>query len=164
MLDEKDIRQVDLLVDFCKKNRKLPFYIIYTLLDSSSLLMCGGFSNDFWREKSCSIIIDAITIKDLGDKCLSKKKGLHKNDILNKGNPFCCLFCCPYALQNGNIKYLREYLRAYYSNLDEFSESVFQEIPQYVLSILYNEFDEYFIEEYNLFSYKKIGVLDISND
>jgi len=146
-------RQLDMLINYSKKHKKLPFYIFYALDDKNTWPLCKG-SN---IHKTAIFLTDAQTIDDVTVQY--KKRKLSKDKILEYTNPFHCLFCCPLLNKtNGLHDFLREYFPR---SLDFYFPD--QEVPNYVYSILSNEFGDIrrLIDKHELYMFRNIGVLDL---
>jgi hypothetical protein len=142
--DKSDKRQIDLLIEYSHRRKALPFYLFYALLSSNTRLKCEGY---MWQQReTCLILADAYSILRIAEDCISKKgKHLSKDAILKEGNPFCCLFCCPLSYTGSNnllpsLEGLRKYLDKYYPEVRRKEEFIFSEVPNYVVSLLKEEF------------------------
>ncbi|WP_461831495.1 hypothetical protein, partial [Aquifex sp.] len=68
----------------------------------------------------------------------NKGKGISKYNILKKGNPFSCLFCCPIATgyNPDPIEHLFEYLTKYFDDIKRYDRDEYiTEIPKYISEI-----------------------------
>lgn len=164
----KHQRQIDLLLDYAKKNKKYPFYLIYSLPDKKTKVMCNNNGVYPLKDKLSLYLADAHNIKTISNNCKNKK--LSKNFILKQSNPFWCLFCCPKARNSFN-----EYISFYYPKLSGYSNQEFiynsNNIPSYVQALLNNNVTEYYEndehsgrKEEGLENIRNIAVLDMRDN
>jgi hypothetical protein len=149
------IRQVDMLIKFAKSKNRLPFYILYTQPNNATITQCP--MNKI--EKTALFMTDAHTIDSFTS--VYKNRPLSKNKILEKTNPFHCMFCCPLAIDD-----FKQYFKNYFPNIDENAELFSEDIPNYVNMIANNEFQniDEVISQNELFVYRNIGVLDLRKE
>lgn len=157
-------RQLDILLSFAKKERRLPFYLIYSKPDKETRIICGGKKNHPFEDDTSLYLADAYVIDEITKDFKYKK--LSKNEILGKSNSFCCLFCCPLTQHDS----LHEYFAHYYDKVLSEHGDIFEgesNIPFYVQQIMNNEFDENemsgLIQEFGLERFRNIGVMDLRN-
>ncbi len=121
-----------------QKTSFLP--VLYSCLDKNTnpnswSYQCQGY---YWSiYETCLVLVDAISIKNIANNC--RRKRLHKKEFLSKGNPFCCLFCCPLSYgtnysNNSNtptLSGIMDYLNRYYPKvLKDYND--IHEVPKYV--------------------------------
>ncbi len=107
--------QLTTLLTYAKSQRKLPFYMFYSVPDTRTESKCIKYS----AASGITIYMaDALEIKEIAD---SSAKKISKNDLLKKSNPFQCIFCCPLSSPNRNggsmLDGLRSYFRRYFPKL-----------------------------------------------
>lgn len=144
-------QQMTKLLEYAKNKNKIPFYMIYSLPDKATKSMCKNNDVD-----ECGVfLIHANIAKEFSDKKHGKK--VSKNNILEKSNPFHCIFCCP--LSRGE-----EYFSHYY-NIENDSEIDTPEYVNYLLNTHPAELDDIkiklLISEYQLTDYKYVAVYDM---
>jgi hypothetical protein len=148
--------QLKTLLAYAKAQKKLPFYVIYSLPDSNTKTMCRG--NDI--SDTAVFITDAHTIKKFADGKHGKR--VSKNNLLKATNPFHCMFCCPLS-QHG------DYFTSYFSALTEGAEARENEtLPNYVSMLLSGRTLELgeketlaFINQNELRKFRAVGVYDM---
>ena len=147
-------RQIDVLINYAKTKNKLPFYLFFSPVDEDTSPMCNHMIN-----KTALFMADAYTIDDITQKCKNKK--LSKNTILEKTNPFHCLFCCPLTEYS-----LLDYIQTYFQKVMDNFSSENNKTPSYVYAILNNELgnETELIEKNKLNIYRNIGVLDLRDE
>jgi hypothetical protein len=149
-------RQVDVLINYARSVRKIPFYILYAQPNNSTRTICP--LNEI--EKTALFMTDAFTIDKLTVNFQNRR--LSKDRILQETNPFHCLFCCPITRDS-----LTEYLKRYFPTLTQ-QEMLYEtnEIPNYVEMIASNEIQniEEFILQNELTRFRNIGVLDLRKE
>jgi hypothetical protein len=96
--------QLATLLGYANANSKLPFYAFYSTSDAETQPMCTASE----LSDTTIFMADAYTVKAFADG--SHGKRISKNRILEKSNPFHCMFCCPLARSG-------EYFRHYFSSL-----------------------------------------------
>lgn len=150
--------QLKTLLNYSKKKNKLPFYAIYSMPDEKTLTMCG-MSNLFGNGV---FMVDAYNIKKFADGFYGKR--VSKNDILNKSNPFHCMFCCPLIQSVG---YFHQYFPSLYNSIEPREN---EQLPQFVRMILsdrMSNLDEQealrIIDQNELRVFRAIGVYDLQN-
>ena len=145
-------RQIDVLTQYAKDMKRLPFYLFYSPSDTDTTLLC--MRND--AAETALFMADVETVNRLTKDF--KNRRLSKNKILENTNPFHCLFCCPYATID-----FTQYLKVYFPNLIDYYFPDDNEVPPYVLSIADNELGDVanLIEENNLSVFRNVGVLDL---
>lgn len=149
-------RQIDVLINYARSSKKLPFYLLYAQPNISTQTICP--INEI--KNTALFMTDAFTI----DKFTVdfKNRSLSKNRILKESNPFHCLFCCPRGQKS-----LGDYLKVYFPSLTQ-QELLFEnnEIPNYVEMIANNELQniEDVIIENELTRFRNIGVLDLRKE
>lgn len=165
---KKTTGQINKLINFSKRHKKLPFYMFYAIPDDKTSTMCGGSPCGIAENKDscCLFLSDAFGVKTMADNCKSLSSKVSKNDILAKSNPFTCLFCCPLSSRE-----ITDYLRSYYSSCNEIIDTVevsSDNLPQYVKLIMNDEFNEENaernIKEFGLKSIKNIAIMKLDND
>ncbi len=133
--------QLQTLIRYCKDNHKLPFYLFYSNHDINIQTMCRYLCGlRHFLSCKCLILVSALTIQSIiQEECSNRNNNLSKYEILKKGNPFACIFCCPIAqgYNPGPIEHLLDYIKEYYDNLTkEFGEKeIIKELPEYVKNI-----------------------------
>lgn len=164
MADKK--RQVDLLIEYSDKKKRLPFYLIYSIPDKATEVMCKKNGINPYDDQISLYLADAYDLKEISDKCKHKK--ISRNSILKHSNPFCCLFCCPLSAKD-----LSKYFARYYPEIGRScGKNGFiynsNNIPMYVRSLLNNEVPKYhengakaFVRKYGLDKIRNVGVLDM---
>lgn len=167
MADKK--RQIDLLIEYSEKKNRLPFYLIYSVPDKDTEVMCKKSGINPYDDQISLYLADACDLREISDKCKHKK--ISKNSILKHSNPFCCLFCCP--LSNKDLsEYFAQYYPEVYNSCKE-NGYIYNDnnIPMYVRSLLDHEIPEYqpkeakaFVKEYGLERIRNIGVLDMREE
>ncbi|MBU0558176.1 MAG: hypothetical protein KJ799_03645 [Bacteroidetes bacterium] len=157
-------RQIYILSNYAKTEKRLPFYLIYSKPDKDTRIICGGMKNNLFEEETSLYFADAYVIEQMSKDYKNKK--LSKNEILEQSNSFCCLFCCPLTRHNN----LHDYFSHYYSKALSEHSAIFDgenEIPIYVRQIMSNEINDNqiygLIEEYRLNRFRNIGVMDLRN-
>lgn len=116
--------QLKTLLSYAKTQKKLPFYVFYSIPDSNTQTMCrkGDVSD------TAIFMADAHKIKAFADCKYGKR--VSKNKLLKATNPFHCMFCCP-LIESG------EYFTRYFSGLTEGAEARDNEqLPNYVSLLL----------------------------
>ncbi len=125
--------------------------MIYSLPNKSMKSMCKNNDID-----DCGVfLIHADIAKEFSDKKHGKK--VSKNNILEKSNPFHCIFCCPLSRNE-------EYFSHYY-NIENESEIDTPEYVNYLLNTHPAELDDTkiksLINEHQLTNYKYVAVYDM---
>lgn len=151
--------QLTTLLSYAKAKKRLPFYVIYSIPDSKTLMMCGNRNNS----NAGIFMADAITVKTFADGVHGKR--ISKNKLLGASNPFHCLFCCPLS-KSGN------YFKSYFSALADFAElRENSELPDYVNLILSGRTLEIgkletlsIIDQHQLRAFRAIGVYDMRDN
>lgn len=116
--------QLTTLLAYAKTQKKLPFYVIYSVPDSNTKTMCGGVDT----ADTAIFMADAHTIKKFADGKYGKR--VSKNKLLKATNSFHCIFCCPLS-QGG------DYFRSYFSALTEGADPRENEVlPNYVSMLI----------------------------
>lgn len=146
--------QLNKLISCATKNKKLPFYMIYSLPDSDTKTMCNNQEVD-----TALFMVDAHTIKEIADGKLGRR--ISKNELLKHSNPFHCLFCCP-------LTRLDDYFTHYFPISTKEGEKKNNEtLPNYVSMILDGSIRELsqektieVINQNELRSFRTIGVYD----
>lgn len=116
--------QLAKLLAYAKAQKKLPFYVIYSIPDSNTKTMCHAKNT----ADTAIFMADAFTIKKFADGGHGKK--VSKNKLLEATNPFHCMFCCPLS-QRG------DYFTRYFSTLTEGAEARENKgLPNYVSMLL----------------------------
>lgn len=140
-LDYNNGNQLQTLINYCRGNHKLPFYLFYSKHDRNIKVMCKYLcgSKSFLSCKNLTLV-SALTIKSIIEgKCSSKNSKLSKYEILKNGNPFACIFCCPIAqgYNPGPLEHLLNYIKEYYKDLKEElkEEKIMKELPEYIRDI-----------------------------
>jgi hypothetical protein len=145
--------QLKTLLDYATKNNRLPLYIFYTA--SNSKTKCIGDTLD-----TSLFIASAHTVKTFANK--PKGETISKRNILEKCNPFHCIFCCP-------IGSISEYFKVYFPSLIN-SDNIDgnEPIPEYVNMLLTGDFTEVanqsnlrVIEQNNLKVFRFVSVYDM---
>ncbi|MEQ8908714.1 MAG: hypothetical protein RIC95_05950 [Vicingaceae bacterium] len=148
-------RQLDVLINYAKSIKKLPFYLFYSPSDNKTKTKCP--QNNILN--SALFITDAYSVNNLTVRF--KGKRLSKNRILEETNPFHCLFCCPLF-----DDVFTDYFTEYFPTLAENHSFDNTAIPNYVNAIANNELQDVagLIEQNNLTVYRNIGVLDLRKE
>lgn len=150
--DNNKKSQMNTLLNYASKNRKIPFYTFYSIPDEKTKAMC--LHNDV---DDCGVFMaHAKVVEEFADGMHGRK--VSKNDLLGISNPFHCIFCCPIAF--------RGYFEKYFPSIDgEFKELNIPEYVNYLLSAHDQEMSEKrietLIEEYGLRKFRHIGVYDM---
>lgn len=120
--------QLNTLISYAKSRSLIPFYAIYTGSNSYRPL-CGG------REDVDTGIymIDAETIKSIAGGALGKRVSL--KNLIERSNPFHCMFCCPMGID-------KSYISSYFESTvkHQLARSV-KELPSYAKRILNEQID-----------------------
>lgn len=119
--------QMTTLQSYAAAHSLLPFYAIYSSNSVTAKPLCGGRSV---QPKSGVFMLPAIDAKAFGDAKLGKRLGLQA--ILEKSNPFHCMFCCHFVQTD---LYFRRYFGAEMDGVVRNSE----DLPQYVQKLLHSE-------------------------
>ena len=113
--------QLQTLLSYASARQVGPFYAIYTT-HVGTQLMCGAGQS----QNTGIYMIDAFTAKRFADGQYGKRVSL--DSILERSNPFHCMFCCPLRASNG-------YLGRYF-NLDHRVVRERIALPRYVEALL----------------------------
>jgi len=148
--------QLTTLLAYAKTQKKLPFYVIYSIPDSNTKTMCGGKDT----ADTAIFMADAHTVKEFADGKHGKR--VSKNKLLKATNPFHCIFCCPLSQQG-------DYFTSYFSALTEGAEAHTNEaLPSYVSMLLSGRTLELgkeetlaFINKNELRKFRAVGVYDM---
>jgi hypothetical protein len=109
--------QLKRLLKYAKSQRKLPFYMFYSVPDAHTESKCIRYAAS---SGATIFMADALEIKDIAN---SSAKKISKNDLLKKSNPFHCMFCCPLSSANASggsrLDGLRRYFQRYFPKLTE---------------------------------------------
>ncbi|ARU26078.1 DUF6615 family protein [Cellvibrio sp. PSBB006] len=148
--------QLKKLLAHAKANKKLPFYVFYSLPDKNTQTMCGAHE----ISDTSIFMADAHTVKKFADGVYGKR--VSKNKILKESNPFHCIFCCPLT-QSGH------YFASYFSALTESAEPHDNKIlPSYVNMLLSGQILELeeketlaVINQNELYTFRVVGAYDM---
>jgi hypothetical protein len=124
MYPKKSRAQLNTLLKYAGANSKEPFYFIYSVPELSSQTMCPIGDQAY----SGIFMVHASEI----NKMLStvKPNSISRDNILQKSNPFHCMFCCPLSRRNPE-----NYFQQYFPGVNRaFSENT--ELPSYVRRLL----------------------------
>lgn len=145
-------RQMNTLLTYASSNKKIPFYVFYSIPDEKTKAMC--LHNDVFDYGI--FMAHAKVVEQFADGKYGRK--VSKNDLLKVSNPFHCMFCCPIAF----LGYFENYFPFKGGELDD------QKTPAYVsylLNVDENEVSEekikVFIEEYELGKFRHVAVYDM---
>lgn len=148
--------QLKTLLSYAKTQKKLPFYVFYSIPDSNTKIMCpkGDVSD------TAIFMADAHKIKAFADCKYGKR--VSKNKLLKATNPFHCMFCCPLTRSG-------DYFTRYFSTLTEGAEARDNEkLPDYVSMLLNGRFLELseektlsVINQNELRVFRAVGVYDM---
>jgi len=148
--------QMNRLLNYASSNNRIPFYAFYCLPDYKTRTMCK--KNDIYD--SGIFIGHAKDIEEFADGKHGKRVSLNK--ILEKTNPFHCIFCCP-------LSYSGDYFNNYFPIVDIDYQN--ERIPEYVNYLLEthelevsNERVNKLIEKYNLGIYRHVAVYDMRDN
>lgn len=157
-------QQLTKLLSYSKIKKRIPFYIFYSIPKRDTKFLCNGHA--YGDAQDCSILLtDAYVVKDFADKYKNKK--LSKTKILNRSNPFHCIFCCPAGAGRG----LPDYFCMYYPNvIDKIKEWQLEynsnNLPSYVRMLLSKEVSnskiESMIKEQEIDYCRHIAAYDLS--
>ncbi len=119
--------QLATLQRYAASRALLPFYAIYTLNSVGAKPLCAGRRS---QPKAGVFMLPASDAKAFGDGRFGKRLGLET--ILNKSNPFHCVFCCPFGSSG---QYFSRYFKTELDGIVRDSEK----LPSYVQTLLYSE-------------------------
>ncbi|MGP9795935.1 DUF6615 family protein [Halomonas sp. 86] len=119
--------QLATLQNYAASRSMLPFYAIYSPNAGGAKALCGGRR---LQPDSGVFMLPASDAKAFGDAKFGKRLGLQT--ILNKSNPFHCIFCCPLRRRG---QYFSRYFGTELDGVVRDSE----ELPPYVQTLLHSE-------------------------
>ncbi|WP_131038242.1 DUF6615 family protein [Pseudomonas jilinensis] len=119
--------QLATLQNYAASRSLLPFYAIYSTNAGGAKALCGGRR---LQRNAGVFMLPASDAKAFGDTKFGKRLGLQT--ILNKSNPFHCIFCCPLTRSG---KYFSHYFDTELDGVVRDSE----ELPPYVQALLHSE-------------------------
>ena len=147
--------QIETLINYANQGNKLPFYLFYSEADTNTKLACKYLCKYIFREICYYLILkDAFDIKNIY-RTICRNQGsssIPTSDLVNGGNPFFCLFCCPIARVYNRycdpLERLLGYIKVYYEGLiKEFGEKdIIRESPEYVKDIKKGKLQQKLIE------------------
>ncbi len=151
---ERSTNQIDNLINYSFQYNKLPFYLFYSKVDRNIQHMCRYLcesGNIFVYAQSlcrCLILKDASIVRNIYQEiCRNQNRNsILTYNLVNGGNPFLCLFCCP-IVQGYNpdpLEHLLDYLKKYYGEIVEKigEKKIIQKVPEYVTDIVDGKFQE----------------------
>lgn len=156
---ERTQGQLATLLAYASANAKLPFYAFYSTSDAGTKCMCRVCD----PSDTAIFMADAYTVKAFADGSYGKR--ISKNRILEKSNPFHCIFCCPLARSD-------EYFQQYFTSLPGGAKPRRNEqLPRYVTLMLDGrrlDLDEQevlkAIDQSELRVFRLVGVYDMRNN
>ncbi|MDI4637517.1 DUF6615 family protein [Halomonas sp. BMC7] len=119
--------QLATLQNYAASRSLLPFYAIYSTNAGGAKALCAGRR---LQSNAGVFMLPASDAKAFGDTKFGKRLGLQT--ILNKSNPFHCIFCCPLTRSG---KYFSHYFD---TELDVIARDS-EELPPYVQALLHSE-------------------------
>lgn len=119
--------QLATLQSYAARHSMLPFYAIYTSNSVGAKPLCRGRRA---QPKAGLYMLPARDAKAFGDARYGKQLALKK--ILEKSNPFHCIFCCPLG---HSISYFQNYFGAELDGVIRDSAK----LPRYVQVLLFSE-------------------------
>lgn len=161
-------RQIELLLEYAKKNNRLPFYLIYSIPDRKTEVMCPKKEINPHNDQISLFLADAYDLKEISDNCKNIKTS--KNSILKHSNPFFCLFCCPLS------ENLPKYFSRYYPEIGKSCVEngyIYNDnnIPHYVRLLIENSLSEInkeeaksYIKEFPLEHIRNIAIIDMREE
>jgi hypothetical protein len=121
-------QQMKTLLAYAAANKKLPFYLIYSVPATQSTTMCGLAATI----DSGIFMADAKVMEQFADGKRGKRAS--RDNILEASNPFHCMFCCPLS-QSGRDP--ASYFISYFSeSAAENPELSNEKLPGYVKILL----------------------------
>ncbi|MXS83743.1 DUF6615 family protein [Nitrosomonas oligotropha] len=163
---DKTQRQLEKLLSHAQTNRKVPFYVFYSIPDTEtrriscrSTICCGNLSN------TAVFIANANKVKEFADGKYGKQ--VSKNKLLEISKPFHCMFCCS-PIQS--ITKFSHYLPLLFSGVKPHKneQKGQQQLPEYVRMLLDHNISEINKEEIlnvidrnKLRVFRVIGVYDM---
>ncbi|VUD69010.1 hypothetical protein TDB9533_04373 [Thalassocella blandensis] len=145
--------QLKKLISYAASRSLLPFYAIYTGSNSFRPL-CGGRAD----VETGIYMIDVQTIESIAGGTPGKKVSL--KNLIERSNPFHCMFCCPLGINNS---YISNYFESYVES--QLTWPV-EKLPIYARRILNSQVDSaennvFISSENDIPPVRCIGVYDI---
>jgi hypothetical protein len=124
--------QLKTLLNYSKTGKQpFPFYLFYSLTDSETRAECG---KNYRLDKASLFMVNAETVQGFANK--TPGTAISRNEILAKGNPLHCLFCCPLNLSD----YFKDYFDVELDSYNLVNRN--NQLPEYVVMLLNNRIDE----------------------
>jgi len=120
-------RQLATLQKYAALRSLLPFYAIYSTNAGGAKALCGGQRT---QHNAGVYMLPVSDVKAFGAAKFGKRLGLQT--ILNKSNPFHCIFCCPLTRSG-------EYFSHYFNTKLDGIVRDLDELPRYVQALLHSE-------------------------